>query len=96
MRFHRLRANVAVLVEWLRIGHREGWLGSARRNHRDPVRTFQQTGERIAARLADRRALAAAYGEAAQRLELGQRTPPSRRPRGAPPGQTTLDLDNAD
>ncbi len=43
MGFHRLRANVAALVEWLRICHREGWLGSARRNHREVVRAFQDT-----------------------------------------------------
>lgn len=37
--------------------------------------------------------VAAAYGDKAVQLGLGDRTPPSRRPRGAPPGQTTLDLD---
>lgn len=45
--------------------------------------------------LADMRArmgLMGAYGEKAERLGLGQRTPPSRRPRGAPPGQTQLDI----
>lgn len=33
IRWHRLRANVACLIDWLRICAREGWLGSARRNH---------------------------------------------------------------
>jgi hypothetical protein len=31
--WHRLRANVAALVNWLRICYREGWLGKSRRNH---------------------------------------------------------------
>lgn len=94
--WHRLRANVAALIEWLRICLREGWLGSARRNHRSAKRAFQQTGRNIAARFADmraRRGLSEAYGVNAERLGLGPRTPPSRRPRGAPPGQTTLDMD---
>jgi len=94
--WHRLRANVSALVEWLRICSREGWLGSARRNHGEAERGFQETGRRIASRLADMRVVmgvAAAYGEKAVQLGLGDRTPPSRRPRGAPPGQTTLDLD---
>jgi hypothetical protein len=96
--WHRLRANVAALVEWLRISAREGWLGSARsarRNHGQPERSFRETGQRIAARLGDMRVrmgVAAAYGEQAERRGFGQRTPPSRRPRGAPPGQTSLDL----
>jgi hypothetical protein len=32
--WHRLRANVAALIEWLRIAHRQGWLGSARAKRR--------------------------------------------------------------
>lgn len=39
-----------------------------------------------------RMGVAAPYGIKAEHLKLGQRTPPSRRPRGAPPGQTTLDI----
>jgi hypothetical protein len=94
--WHRLRANVAALVEWLRICSCEGWLGSARRNHGEAGRGFQDTGERIAARLAVMRVrmgIARAYGEKAVQLELGYRTPPSRRLRGSPTDQTTLDLD---
>jgi hypothetical protein len=91
----RLRANCAALIEWLRICAREGWLGSARRNHRDPERKNESYGKRIASRLAGYRAwagIAQPYGEKAFQLDLGQRTPQSRRPRGAPPGQQTLDL----
>lgn len=94
--WHRLRANVAALVEWLRICSREGWLGSARRNYGEAKRSFAEKGRRIAARLAEMRArmgVAQAYGATAARLDIGNRTPPSRRPRGAPPGQGTLDLD---
>lgn len=36
---------------------------------------------------------AMAYGDQAVQLALGERTPPSRRPRGVPPGQRTLDFD---
>jgi hypothetical protein len=89
VRFHRLRANAAALVEWPRICFCEGWLGSPRRNHRQTKRGFQERGERIAARLADMRVrmgVAAPYGAKAEQLPLGLRTPPSRRPRGAPVG----------
>jgi hypothetical protein len=96
--WHRLRANAAALVEWLRICSREGWLASARRNGGQAARGFADRGRRIADKLAGMRVrmgVAAAYGEKAALLGHGQRTPPSRRPRGAPPGQTTLDLDIA-
>lgn len=94
--FHRLRTNVASLIEWLRICFREGWLGNPRRNHRDTTRNFQDRGQRIAVKLAEMRArmgLLIPYGErAAELFGSAQRTPPSRRPRGAPPGQTRLDI----
>jgi hypothetical protein len=93
--FHRLRANAASLVEWLRICYLQGWLGSPKRNHREAKRGFQDRGELIQTKLANMRVrmgVAAPYGTKAEQLQLGQRTPPSRRPRGAPPGQTTLDL----
>jgi len=95
IKFHRLRANAAALVEWLRICFRQGWLGSPRRNHRQAERGFRDRAQRIQTRLADMRVrmgIAAPYGIKAEQLQLGQRTPPSRRPRGAPPGQTTLDI----
>jgi hypothetical protein len=94
--WHRLRANVASLIEWLRICYREGWLGSERRNHGECTRGFKERGQRISAKLAEMRVrmgVMAAYGEKAARVfPNAMRTPPSRRPRGAPVGQTTLDI----
>ena len=61
----------------------------------DGSRGFQDRAEVIKVKLANLRArmgVAAPYGTKAEQLQLGMRTPPSRRPRGAPPGQTTLDL----
>jgi hypothetical protein len=88
--WHRLRANVACLIEWLRIGAKHGWLGSARAAQRHAgERRFEEVGTRIAARLAKMRVrmgLAQPYGPKAAELGLGKVTPPSRRTRGAPPG----------
>jgi hypothetical protein len=94
--WHRLRANVACLIEWLRIGAKHGWLGSTRRGRRkgaqrmEGERRFKETGERIAAKLAEKRleeGLGQPYGPNAAALGIGEVTPPSRRPRGAPPGR---------
>jgi hypothetical protein len=97
--FHRLRANVACLIEWLRICVRQGWLGDAPRNRRGTERKFKDRAERIAVRFAEMRhrmGLMGAYGEKAVRLfPQAQVTPPSRRPRGEPPGQTQLDIEHA-
>jgi hypothetical protein len=101
--WHRLRANAAALIEWLRIAHRQGWLGSARRPVSDAQRKAQSTGQAAASRLARFRARTLArfrarvgitqpYGKPAVILGIGRQTPPSRRPRGAPPGQEVLDL----
>jgi hypothetical protein len=93
--FHRLRANAASFVEWLRICHREGWLGTPRRNTGAPKRAFKATGENIAVRLANLRArvgLMGAYGDAAFKVGHGLRTPPSNQPRGGPPEQIHLDI----
>jgi hypothetical protein len=93
--FHRLRASVAALVEWLRICFVQGWLSSPARNGRGTKRGFQDRGQAIRDKLAlmrVRMGVAAGYGVKAEQLNLGARTPPSRRPRGAPPGQTTLDI----
>jgi hypothetical protein len=65
---------------------------------REATRKFKTRAERIAVRLAQMRyrmGVMGAYGENADRLGLGQRTPPSRRPRGAPVNQTTLDIPDA-
>jgi hypothetical protein len=89
--WHRLRANVACLIDWLRIAAKNGWLGSARAARKAGERRFRARGERIAARLSEirvRMGLAQPYGPKAALLGLGQETPPSRRPRGAPPGSS--------
>jgi len=94
--WHRLRANVACLVDWLRICFREGWLGNPRRNGQGTKRRFKDRADVIAVKLANMRVrmgVMGAYGEAAVRVfPNAMRTPPSRRARGAPPGQTTLDI----
>lgn len=87
--WHRLRANVACLLDWLRIAAKNGWLGSTRAARRhEGARRFKEVGERAAANLAKMRVrvgIAQPYGPKAALLGLGEETPPSRRPRGAPP-----------
>lgn len=51
IKWQELRANAALVVEWLRILSREGWLGSARRNGRDSGRH----GERFAESMNERK-----------------------------------------
>jgi hypothetical protein len=85
--WHRLRANVACLIDWLRILIREGWLGSPRRNHKDCERPHQKKGEQAAIGLLNfrlRAGLGEPYGKRALALDYGKVTPPSRRPRGQP------------
>ena len=95
--WHRLRANVACLVDWLRIAAKNGWLGSTRAAQRHVgQRSFKDASERIAKDFANMRVrmgLSAPYGPQAKRLGLGAGEPPSRRPlpkavpsAGAPPG----------
>jgi hypothetical protein len=88
--WHRLRANVACLIDWLRIAAKNGWLGSTRAARRHAgERRFKERGERIASLLAKMRVtmgLAQPYGAKAVKLGLGELAPPSRRARGAPPG----------
>jgi hypothetical protein len=81
----RLRANVALLIEWFRVLVHHGWLGSPRRNHEEPERKQRawREGRRAARTLARFRArvgIATPYGPAAVRLGLGEELPPSRRP----------------
>lgn len=94
--WHRLRANVAAFVDWLRICFRQGWLGNPKRNDAEAERKFMERANAISDRLARMRVrmgVMAAYGPKAVQLFPGtQATPPSRRPRGAPPGQTQLDI----
>jgi len=85
--WHRLRANAAALVDWLRICYREGWLGKSRRNHLRTERKFKDRAASINIKLAKMRVrmgIMAAHGDKAEQLGLGKRTPPSRRDRGAP------------
>jgi hypothetical protein len=90
--WHRLRANVACLIDWLRIAAKNGWLGSTRAAQRHTgERRFKEAGESIASRLAGMRVrmgLAQPYGSKAAQLGLGQEMPPSRRPRRAPPPES--------
>lgn len=89
--WHRLRANVACLVDWLRIAAKAGWLGSARAAQRHQgTRTRRDAGRRAAMSVAKTRArlgLYSPYGPGAKTSGRGEETPPSRRPRGAPPGE---------
>jgi len=65
---------------------RAGWLGSPARDARGTKRGFQDRAELIKVKLANMRVrmgVAAPYGARAEQLNLGTRTPPSRR-RGAP------------
>ena len=85
--WHRLRANAAALVDWLRICSREGWLGSARRNNGKPTRSFEESGRKAARQLAGMRlrmGIGQPYGRKASRLGLGDESPPSRRHAGGP------------
>ena len=80
---HRLRANMAALIEWLRICFREGLLGSARRNHGEPERRHKTRGERAAESLRKMRArmgLLTPYGKIAKLVgAVEDDTVPSRR-----------------
>ncbi|MBA3734378.1 MAG: transposase [Actinobacteria bacterium] len=82
-----LRAQAALLAEWLRISWREGWLGSARRNKKSPARyaSFGVTGSRGLKKFRIKAGLRVPYGQQAALLGLGEATPPSRRV-AAPPG----------
>lgn len=80
-----LRAQAALLIEWLRISFREGWLGSARRNRK--TASSYGFGARAAESLRKARArigLAGPYGPMAAALGIGEALPPSRRPRKPP------------
>lgn len=88
--WHRLRANIACLVDWLRIAAKNGWLGSTRSAQRHKgTRTKQKAGRKASMSVAKTRArqgLYSPYGPGAKKLGSGEETPPSRRPGGAPPG----------
>ena len=81
---HKLRANVACLVDWLRIAARCGWLGSVKSKAKHAgQRAFKKRGEKLASKLADDRAflgLSAVYGPAVVRLGFKVGKPPSDLP----------------
>lgn len=84
--WQELRAQAALVAEWLTLAWREGWLGSARRNANKPTRHAYK-GERNVRGLLRARAqvgLARPYGPSAKALGIGNAIPPSRRPPPAP------------
>jgi len=83
--WQRLRAVCGLIAEWLRICHRQGWLGSARINRKHKIERpidWQRAGEDAAANLADFRhqiGLTAPYGDSAHQLDpTWSKEPPSR------------------
>lgn len=75
----QLRANAALVIEWLRILDREGWMGSARRNSSGPKTDDPGCGleSLLGSRL--RNGLCLPYGRKAVALGVGPLRP-------APPG----------
>jgi hypothetical protein len=79
--WQNLRSYAALFIEWLRICFREGWLGSARR-HDGAVKGPNGHGDRALKSLLKsrvRNGLTVPYGEAAEKLGIGLRSPPSKR-----------------
>ncbi len=74
--WHRLRANVACCVDWLRIAAHNGWLGSTRAARRgECVRRCEQDGKNAVSRRKKFRAtvgLMSRYGRQAKKLGLGE------------------------
>ncbi len=89
--WHRLRANVACLVDWLRIAARNDWLGATRSAKRhDGTRTKRKAGRDASMSIAKTRArqgLYTPYGPGAKKSGRGEGVLPSKRARGAPPGK---------
>ena len=83
--WHRLHANVAALVDWLRTCYREG--GSATPGATTRTDEFKDRGTSISFKLAKMRVrmgIMGAYGWKTEKFGVRKRTPPSRRDRGAP------------
>jgi hypothetical protein len=85
--WQQLRANAALLIEWLRICIREGWLGSARRNKHKPFKTDAYGAEAVTKLVKFRRriSLLQPYGPKAHALGVGNLLPPSQRTRTTDP-----------
>lgn len=74
----QLRANAALLIEWLMICWREGWLPGQPILPLDPERVIEEDGSDYAKGLAQRRAelgLDKPYGPKAQTMKIGTLTP---------------------
>jgi hypothetical protein len=84
--WHRLRANVACFVDWMRIAAKAGWLGSTRAARRHSgVRRKKKAGREAAMSVAKTRARAGLYtpyGPGAKKTGTGHETPPRPRPPG--------------
>jgi hypothetical protein len=83
--WHRLRAHVACLIDWLRIAAANEWLTTGEAPLHEGVRKFKERGRAAARELAEARArigLMRPYGPRAERLRIGWALPPSERPRG--------------
>lgn len=82
--WQELRAQAALLAEWLTIAWREGWLGSPRKNPHEPKRN-KRAGEKAAKGVESLRfnlGLTTPYGPKA---DARRRLPPSMRKRKKPP-----------
>lgn len=99
--WQQLRADAAVFIEWVRIGVREGWFDTPRRNDVQVYRNRAKSLKRYRRVMLSRArngigGPGGRYGRAAARQGWGEKLPPSRRdpkhrratPLGpAPPGQ---------
>ncbi|HEU4977652.1 MAG TPA: hypothetical protein VFT42_02030 [Solirubrobacteraceae bacterium] len=88
----QLRANAALVIEWLQILHREGWLASARlaKRERDAIKARHVVAENwpsVIALLRNRRRLGLdkPYGQAARKINPDA----PLRPQGRDPGGGT-------
>ena len=99
--WHRLRANVACLVEWLRIAKKADWLEKVNKEANEDApklagkRSFRQKGHDAASDLIKARTrlgLSEPYGPKAAKLGLGRPTIPSERPKNKLKNQIALDL----
>lgn len=84
----QLRANAALILEWLRILWREGWLGSSRRNDGDVIPEHAEDNVLKLHLSRIRAGLHAPYGKAAARGGFGPLLPATPKPAStaAPPG----------
>jgi hypothetical protein len=87
--WQQLRADVTVFLEWLRLCARQGWLLAPAINETVLVSDLHH-GVEAAARLAairDKARLTGCYGKQAERIGVGEATPPSQRKPRQPRGR---------